>query len=56
MLGLTATRTGRKLAAGSTSAQKAIQQLLDKYKNQTAQGVLGQYANRALVSGGLLGN
>lgn len=56
MLGLTATRTGRKLAAGSTAAQKAIQQLLDKYKNQTAQGVLGQYANRALVSGGLLGN
>lgn len=53
MLGLTATRTGRRLAAGSTPAQKAIQQLLDKYKGTTTQNVLGQYANRALVSGGL---
>lgn len=53
MLGLIGTQAGRKMASGSTAPQQAIQRLLDQYGNETAQGVLGQYGQRALVTGGL---
>jgi hypothetical protein len=55
MLALTGTRTGRRLAAGATSPQVRLQQLLNQYKSTTGPlpGILDQYAKRALVSGGL---
>lgn len=57
LLGLTGTQAGRKLAAGATPAQKTLQQLLDQSRTGgPVQGVLDQYARRALVTGGLFGD
>ena len=53
-LGLTATRTGRKLASGSTAAQKQAQALIDAMRAKTPElgrATVDEYLQRLLVSG-----
>lgn len=53
-LGLTATKTGRKLAAGNTAAQKQAQALIDAMRAKTPElgrDVAEQYLQRLLVAG-----
>ena len=53
-LGLTATKTGRKLASGSTAAQKQAQALIDAMRAKTPElgrATAEQYLQRLLVAG-----
>ncbi|MFY4731290.1 hypothetical protein [Nitrospira sp. BLG_2] len=55
-LGLTATKTGRRLAAGSMGWQQGGQRVADQVLGQldpTTQALIAQYANRAAVGAGL---